>query len=440
VRLSNVLPIILPVAVLASGLGISWLAPIDHDAIRYTLGPVDDGISRLQQRIDSGAVRLKYEDESGYLRSVLNELDVPLSSQVLVFSKTSFQAARIGPRSPRALYFKDNLAVGFVRTGDVLEFAVLDPKQGVVFYTLDQTRASHPQFARRDVCLQCHLNSAAKGIPGLMVRSITPDINGKVVMSAGGLITDHRSPLKDRWGGWYVEGTSGKQAHMGNAVVQSSNEKLSSSDSTSNITDLKSFFDSGAYLTPHSDIVALMTLEHQTQMENLMIRAGWEARLVAYENGPHKEAAGEGEGNADAVGSEAAASEVKQDDVNTAVEELVEYMLFSGETKLIDPVKGVSGFAEEFQKAGIRDAKGRSLRDFDLTTRLFRYPCSFMIYTEAFDGMPAVVKERVYQRLFDVLSGKDNSLKFSNLTAADKKAILEILIATKKDLPGYFAG
>jgi hypothetical protein len=63
--------------------------------------------------------------------------------------------------------------------------------------------------------------------------------------------------------------------------------------------------------------------------------------------------------------------------------------------------------------------------------------CADLIYTEAFDGMPGVMKERVYQRLFDVLSGKDNSPKFSNLTAADKRAILEILIATKRVLPGF---
>ncbi len=431
-KLVSAMTILLPVAAaLASGLSSSWMVPLDHDAIRYTKGPVNDPVARLQQRIDSGAVKLRYEDEFGYLRSVLKELDIPLSSQVLVFSKTSFQAPRIAPRTPRALYFRDNIAVGFVRTGDVLEFAALDPNQGVMFYTLDQGRTTHPQFDRRDVCLQCHQSSATMGVPGLVVRSIIPDRTGTPVMSLGGSITDHRSPLKDRWGGWYVEGTTGTQTHMGNAVVEDpdTEERLPIAEGTVNVTRLNRFFDTGAYLTPDSDIVALMTLEHQTQMTNLIIRVGWESRIAMYENDAINRALGEAAAVRDSI----------QHRVNTAVEDLVEYALFSNEAKLTGPVKGVSGYTAEFQKAGIRDPKGRSLHDFDLNTRMFRYPCSYMIYSEAFDAMPAVVKDRFYRRLWEVLSGRDNSPQFSHLTPADRKAILEILFATKKGLPAYFA-
>jgi hypothetical protein len=431
-KLRNAIAVLLPLAALASGLSSSWMVPIDHEAIRYTEGLLADPVARLQQRINSGAVKLRYDDEFGYLRSVLKELDVPLSSQVLVFSKTSFENPKIAPRTPRALYFRDNVAVGFVRTGDVLEFAALDPKQGVMFYTLDQDRTTHPQFDRRDVCLQCHQSSATMGVPGLVVRSITPDRTGMPVMSLGGSITDHRSALKDRWGGWYVEGTTGTQTHMGNAVVQDpdTGERLPIADGTVNVTRLNRFFDTGACLTPDSDIVALMTLEHQTQMANLMTRVGWEARIAMYENDAINRALGE----------PAAVRESIQHRVDTAVEDLVEYALFSNEAKLTGPVKGVSGFTEAFQKAGTRDPKGRSLRGFDLNTRMFRYPCSYMIYSEAFDAMPAIVKDRFYLRLWEVLSGRDNNPQFSHLTPADRKAILEILMATKKGLPAYFAG
>lgn len=430
-RLRRAAAILLPMAALAGGLSSSWMVPVDDEAIRYTKGPVDDPVARLQARIDSGAVKLKYEDEFGYLRSVLKELEVPLSSQVLVFSKTSFQAPKIAPRMPRALYFRDDVTVGFVRTGDVLEFAALDPKQGVMFYTLDQGRSSHPTFSRRDVCLQCHQSSATMGVPGWVVRSVTPDRTGMPVMSAGGFITDHRSPLKDRWGGWYVEGTAGAQTHMGNAVVRDpdTDEKLPITEGLTNVVDLKHFFDTGAYLTPHSDMVALMTLEHQTQMANLTIRVGWEARIAMFENDAINKAMGE----------PATVRESIQHRVNTAVEDLVEYALFSGEAKLKEPVRGVSGFAEAFQKAGVRDPKGRSLRDFDLKTRMFRYPCSYMIYSEAFDSMPAIVKDRFYRRLWEVLSGQDQSPAFAHLSMADRRAILEILVATKKGLPAYFA-
>jgi hypothetical protein len=115
-------------------------------------------------------------------------------------------------------------------------------------------------------------------------------------------------------------------------------------------------------------------------------------------------------------------------------------MLFVDETKLIDPIKGTSGFTEEFSKRGPADPQGRSLRQFDLKTRMFRYPLSYMIYSDAFDGMPDIVKERVYRRLYDILSGKDTNPKFANLSAADRKAIIQIVAATKKGLPDYWKG
>ena len=123
-------------------------------------------------------MKLRFDDEHGYLSSVLEALDVPVQSQVLVFSKTSFQAPRISPRMPRALYFNDHVAVGFVRGGDVLEVASVDPRQGVVFYTLDQERTATPKFERRDTCLQCHQSGSTLGVPGLFVTSVYPEPSG----------------------------------------------------------------------------------------------------------------------------------------------------------------------------------------------------------------------------------------------------------------------
>ena len=264
-----------------AGLSTSYIVPLDNDAIQYDKAPVSDPVSKLKARLDAGETQLKFEDEFGYLRSVLEELNVTTDSQVLVFSKTSFQAPRISPRTPRALYFGDNVAVGFVRTGDVLEFASTDPKQGIIFYTLEQEPSGKPQIQRQDTCLQCHQSPATYGVPGLVVRSIFPDHSGQPVLSAGGYITDHRSQIKDRWGGWYVTGNTGSQTHMGNSILQdpSSPGQLTglSGENPQNVTSLKWFIDTAAYLTPHSDVVALMTLEHQTQMVNLMTRVGWEA-------------------------------------------------------------------------------------------------------------------------------------------------------------------
>ncbi len=420
-----------PISIAIAGLSSSYLVPLDHDAIQYQKGAIDDVVTRLQTRLDSGKATLKHEDEYGYLRSVLKELSVPVSSQVLVFSKTSFQASRIGPRTPRALYFNDNIAIGYVRTGDVLELAALDPKQGIIFYTLDQGQTSHPRFDRQqDACLQCHQSGTTMGVPGLIVRSVVPDGTGMPVVSAGSFVTDHRSALKERWGGWYVSGNTENQTHMGNAVARNFTDdeaRAPLSEGKPNVTDLKSYFDTGAYLTPHSDIVALMTLEHQTQMSNLITRVGWEARMAIAENNALNKAFGE---------PEAQIRPSTQHRIDSAVEELLAYMLFQDEAKLTAPVKGTSGFAEEFSRQGLRDTKGRSLRDFDLKTRMFRYPCSFMIYSDAFEGMPSIVKVRLYQRLFEVLSGKETRPAFAYLSQEDRRAILEIIKGTKKGLPG----
>jgi len=178
-------------------------------------------------------------------------------------------------------------------------------------------------------------------------------------------------------------------------------------------------------------VVALMTLEHQTQMVNLMTRVGWEARMASAESAAISKSLGE---PTDVLRDSA------KHQIDTAVEELVQYMLFVDETKLTDPIKGTSGFTEEFSKRGPADPQGRSLRQFDLKTRMFRYPLSYMIYSDAFDGMPDMVKERVYRRLYDILSGKDANPKFANLSAADRKAIIQIVAATKKGLPDYWKG
>jgi hypothetical protein len=222
---------------------------------------------------------------------------------------------------------------------------------------------------------------------------------------------------------------------MGNATLQdpSNPGQMTGFDgeNSQNVTSLKWFIDTAAYLTPHSDVVALMTLEHQTQMVNLMTRVGWEARMAAAESSAISKSLGEPAGEL---------RDSAKHRIDAAVEELVQYMLFVDETKLTSPIRGTSGFTEEFAKRGPADPQGRSLREFDLKTRMFRYPLSYMIYSDAFDGMPDIVKERVYRRLYDILSGKDANPKFANLSAADRKAIIEIVAATKKGLPDYWKG
>jgi hypothetical protein len=350
---------------------------------------------------------------------------------MLVFSKTSLQRNRIAPRTPRALYFGDDVYVGYCQRGKVLEVTAVDPQLGAVFYSLDQEPDAKPVFRRQgDSCLICHASSQNQGIPGHLVRSVYADGEGYPVLSLGSLRVDQATPLARRWGGWYVTGTAGKQAHLGNLIVRgrSRPEEIDNTENL-NVTDLGKRFRTSAYLTPHSDLVALMVLEHQAELHNRISRAGFQTRLALYEEAELNKALGRPAG---------AHSDLTERRIQSACEPLVKYLLFSGEAKLTEPVKGTSGFAEEFVQRGPRDGRGRSLRELDLRTRLFRYPCSYLIYSEAFDGLPAAAKEYVWQRLWDVLGGADTGDAFAHLAEGDRRAVREILLATRKGLPDYW--
>ncbi|HYI93477.1 MAG TPA: hypothetical protein VEX68_08030 [Bryobacteraceae bacterium] len=412
-----------------AGLSGSYVVPLDNEVIQYATRPVDDPITRLKKRIASGDVKLTYEDGMGYLRSVLKALDIPVESQVMVFTKTSFQAPRINPRMPRALYFNDQVSVGFVRGGDVLEIASHDPKQGVIFYTIDQ-EPNRAKIERNDTCLQCHHSGGTLGVPGLFVSSVYPDSSGMPLFQNGTFVVNQNRAFAERWGGWYVTGTHGKQTHRGNAVVRDkSRPDQLETEGTQNRTDLTRFFDTGAYLSSHSDIAALMVLEHQTHMTNLITRVGFEARMAVHSSQVINKALGE-------PVDKLSESTVRR--INNASEELLEYLLFAEEASITEPIRGTSGFAEVFAKAGPRNKNGRSLRDLDMTSRLFRYPCSYMIYSEAFDSMPTEARERILRRLWEVLHGDNKNPAFKRLTPKDRQAILEILTETKDNLPAWW--
>jgi len=405
--------------------------PFEREPINYLTATPRDPVAKLEERLQAGKDSLRHEAVRGYLRSVLEKLEIPVSSQVLVFSKTSFQRSRIAPESPRALYFNDDVYVGYVQGGDVLEFSAVDPELGGTFYLLEQTKQPAPSFARQTHdCLQCHAAGKTLDVPGHLVRSVYPEETGQPAFNAGTFSTSHESPMSERWGGWYVTGTHGKQVHMGNVVVndRKAPEKLDTA-AGSNVTDLSSRIDTSPYLTPHSDLVALMVLEHQVKMHNLITLANYQTKIALHYARAINKALGEPE---DAI-SESTARRYQG-----PAEDLVRYMLFVDEAPLTEPVQGTTTFGQDFSARGPRDHAGRSLRDLDLNTRLLRYPCSYLIYSKAFDALPGLVKDRVYRRLWEVLSGSDQSAGYARRTPEERKAILEILRETKLGLPDYW--
>lgn len=431
-RIARVVPIVLSVASLGVlGLAAHAEIPFEGEPINYLTATVHDPVALLQEKLQTKKVTLRHDGHQGYLRSVLEQLNVPVSSQVLVFSKTSFQRTRIAPDTPRAIYFNDDVYVGFVQGSDVLEFSAVDPELGGTFYLLEQAQTPSPTFLRQTHdCLQCHASGRTQDVPGHLVRSVYPEESGQPAFNAGTFSTSHESPMAERWGGWYVTGTHGKQTHMGNVLVTDHEhpEKLDTK-AGANLIDLSGKFDTSAYLAPTSDIVALMVLEHQVKMHNLITLANYQSKLAIHYSKAINKALGEPE---DTI------SDTTARRFQGPAEELVKYMLFVDEASLSEPVRGTTSFAKDFSFRGPRDRQGRSLRDFDLQTRLFRHPCSYLIYSKSFDALPAPVKGHIYRRLWEVLSGKDTSEAYSRRTPEERKAILEILRETKPELPDYW--
>lgn len=403
-------------------------AQVSYEAepIRYFEGPLDNPLSRLHDQAADGQLRLERTARFGYLPNLLAALGIDPASQVLVFSKTSFQLRQISPETPRAIYFNDDIYVGYVAGGDVLEVSVADAQQGAVFYTVGQAAAPHMEVVRRThECLQCHSSSVTQGVPGHVVRSVFPDQEGHPVLRAGSFVTTHASPLSERWGGWYVTGTHGSQRHMGNTIIsRDADAEQFDREAGANVTELSGRFDASRYLSPHSDLVALMVLEHQTHVHNLLTAANYQARMALHDQQIMDEML-------ERTGSGPSDSTLRR--VGNAAEKLVEGLLFSGEATLEAPLKGTSAFAERFTARGPRDTQGRSLRQFDLERRMFQYPCSYLVYTAAFDCLPPIMKAAVYRRLDEVLTAAEPGTKYAHLSPVDRQSIREILIDTKPD-------
>jgi hypothetical protein len=405
----------------ALAMGIAW-APLyaqhagafrgslDDPAIQYGTAPLDNVVVDVNRQLRDGALKFSYDRRNGLLNSALEALQLSTDSQLLVFSRGSLQGKLIDDQNPRALYFNDRVALGWVRDGDVIEVAAHDRTEGVVFYKLRQTAEvspSPPQFTRAFECLGCHVTGDTLGVPGLLMFSTTRRVDTQ--FDGVPRHIDQSDGLAQRFGGWFVTGSTGSAKHMGNdapALDGRPSHELASVDH---------LFDHDGYRALTSDVVAHLVLTHQAGMTNLLTRAGWEARVAS--------------GQEDAIAAV----------MNGVAQEVVDHLLFIDEAPLRDRVRGNSGFAERFSARGPRDRKGRSLYELDLTRRLMKYPCSYMIYSPAFDALPPRVKDAIYRRMWDVLSAHEEDSRYrSALPLPVRQSIVEILRDTKRDLPDYF--
>ena len=295
----------------------------------------------------------------------------------------------------------------------MLEIAAHDPEQGVVFYTLEQ-QAAAPMLTRQRSCLTCHVSATTLEVPGMIARSNTVDENGNIVPQTSSQNVNHQTPHPDRWGGWFVTSEDAappyaQMAHRGNIT-------FSGRGNTSNqvfVDWLGASPEAHGYLSGSSDIVALLTFDHQMHAINLLTRLNWEARVAA------------SRGDAAAADSS----------VRRLASELADYLLFADEAPPLAPLTPPAGFAASLEARTPKDRRGRSFGQLDMVTRMLRYPCSYMVYSEAFERLPSAVKDAVYERMLDVLSGHEAQAAHVHATVEDRRAILEILRDTKPDFP-----
>ena len=389
----------------------------DYPAINYKDSETNDAVSLLFADITSGRIQLEHRSERGYLESLLTLLNIDDSSQLLVFSKTARKSRFVTPETPRALYFNDEVYVGYLPDTNTLEIAAMDPTLGPVFFDIPQD-VERPLELNRETsrCLRCHdsMSNTGSGTPRFMVSSRLVDSNGEISSHEVSVIMQNSTPLNQRWGGWYVTGLHGEQETMGNLMFEGRAKSVSEIDllASGNKTDLRGLFNTAPYLSDHSDIVALLVIQHQIEVQNTMTRATWDYLQLMAEEG--------------AVNTEKVAELAKP---------VLDALFMKNEAALGDQILGLSGFTEYFQNIGPFDNSRRSLRDLDLNARVFKYPLSYLIYTDSFAAMPETLHNYLIEMIYQVLSSDADHIGYAHLDVETRAAILEIVNAT---VPGFF--
>lgn len=404
-------------------LWITFLAPaVQASQDLWDLAPVlysdtqpTDALAVVAADLASGSTKVKGETELDRLRFVLKALHVPEESQILVFSKTSHQNSLIRPDNPRALFYSPDAYVGHVPGGKI-EVIVQDAVLGPVFYVIGSGKDGGLDIERdTSDCIACHGTTATENVPGMQVRSVFADEDGRPLLSMGTTQVNHETPLSARWGGYYVTGKS-PLPHLGNRVYQ---EGATPEPRPSDLTDLRDRIDVRKYLKPTSDIVALMVLEHQCQMHNLLTAASMQYRRARFL------------GQAiDVTGDPDAGSAGRVADF--AADKIVDCLFFKNEADPGEDLAGSVEFQRVFEARFPRTADGRSLGDFQLYQHLFKYRCSYMVYSKAFSELPPRVMRAVLERMKRVLAGEDAHVDW--LSSSERRKIAAILTET---LPGW---
>jgi hypothetical protein len=388
----------------------------DYPVINYYAVDASGELADFFGQLESGVLSLAYDPVYGYLPAVLEALNIDVSSQLLVFSQTARKRRFISSVNPRAIYFNDQIYVGYVPQTNGLEFAAMDPVLGPVFFELAEAQDGRLDIKRQtSLCLRCHdsLTNSGGGTPRFMMNSVLVDETGAIVSHEISLVTENSTPLERRWGGWYVSGMHGSQQTLGNYMYRPG-ETFNEADflSYGNIPDISNLLDTSSYLSPFSDIVALMVMQHQIEVQNLLTRVSWNYQQELAEQGGMAEVA-----------------------LKELARPLLDALLMANEATLGDTISGTSGFSEYFQALGPADSKGRSLRQLDMQERVFSYPLSYLIYSDAFAALPQGLYDYLRENIQRILVTLEDPEDYPYLDLATRRAILEIVNETA---PGFF--
>lgn len=419
---------------LLGGTGLCGQSTPDYEQapVSYSETTARDRLARQLGRIASGEIKFAGTDQE-VLRTLLQVMEVPEETQIFVFSKTSLQRGRIRPERPRVLYFSDSAYVGWV-PGGLMEVTAIDPELGPVFYSFDlgPTREKPPTIIREGDCLRCHGGTFVRDVPGVFVRSIFPDATGEPLLRHGTVVVDDETPFDQRWGGWYVTGYKGSEPHRGNSFASEKGDQLVFTPSGQRPDQLSGFFDTTDYLRPTSDMAALLVAEHQMAMQNSITRAGFVCRkMLTYQRGLQT------------TFKEPVTEEPAYDSVKSvfasAVQDVVDHLLFRKAAMLPDGIVSNADFKRSFPQGAPRTRAGHSLKDLQLQDRIFVQRCSYLIYAESFQALPEVLKVRIFERLRDALRSTDPQERYAYLPAAERQRIYEILFETQPDARRYWS-
>lgn len=385
-----------------------------------------DPTTLLLKRIQRGEVVITEANGKPLVERFLKELKLDKDTQVLVFSKTSLQRRAVSYNNPRALYFNESVYLGWMPNGRI-EIASFDPELGPLFYFQRQLDdKTSPLFARTRSCLGCHAGDATNFLPGSLGRSVYPDQTGRPIKSLDDYRrSGHHIPLHDRYGGWFVSGNHGTMRHMGNAIATRENGKVSiDREKFVNLEKLDRFFRTESYPAPGSNIAALLVFDHQVTMHHRLVEAAYRARQSLFDS---KLDPGEMDVSKLAKGR-------SMEEFMEGRDKVIDYMLFREEIA-IPRVSCDPGFRRAFTANRLPDQKKRSLKDLRLDGRIFENRCSYMIYSPTFEHLPPMLKGAIYRRIHEILTAKKPVEGFEHFEQDEKQRILEILHATKDDLP-----